>query len=260
MIGGKSVSSFVITYNEQSNIRDCLESVKWVDELVVVDSFSEDDTVEIARRYTDNIIQREFPGHVAQTRFAMAQTTSDWVLWLDADERLTPEAVEQVKAHLEGMAGAEYAGFAFPRKTYFLDRWITHSGWYPQHKLRLALRQAARIEGSDPHPELVVEGRVKRLTGDILHLSFPGGIVDYAQRSGAYAAIAARARFARGRRPSLFRLLLEPPLSLVKSYLLQLGILDGVPGLAIAVGTAYHRFVREVRLRELTREHAAGSE
>ena len=254
MIGGKSVSGFVITYNEQEGLRDCLDSMKWVDELVVVDSYSQDATCEIAGEYTDRIIRREFAGYVAQTRFAFEQTTCEWVMWLDADEALTQQAAGEIHSWLAQPRQVEYDGFAFPRKTYFLDRWIKHGGWYPQHKVRFVRREAARLMGREPHPEFVVEGRVKKLKGDILHFSFPGGIVEYAQRSATFAEAAARARRARGKRASLLRLVLNPPFAFFRSYLLRLGILDGVPGLAVGVGTAYHRFIRELRLWEL--QHA----
>lgn len=257
MIGGKTVSGFVITHNEQDDIADCLESIKWVDELTVVDSYSTDATAEIARRYTDRILEHEFAGHVAQTRFAFEQTTCDWVLWLDADERLTQEATEEVRRIFEEHGGPACDGFAFPRKTFFLGRWITHGGWYPQHKLRLMRRAAARIEGEEPHPEASVEGRVRRLQGDILHLSYPGGIIEYVQRSAKYADIAARGRLARGKRASAAGLVLNPAFVFLKSYVLKLGLLDGVPGLAVAAGTAYHRFIRDIRMRELARGQEA---
>ncbi len=251
MLGGQSVSAIVITYNEEDAIRDCLESVRWADELVVVDSYSEDATLAIAREYTDRIIQREFAGYVAQTRFAFEQTTGDWVLWLDADERLTPAALQEVKRYFERPEGPRCDGFAFPRLTFFMDRWIRHSGWYPQHKLRLFRRAAARIVGRPPHPTARVSGRVRLLRGNILHLSYPNGVVEMAERSARFADRAARARYAGGKRFSWVNLLFKPPLEFLKKYLLCLGALDGLPGLAIAAGSAYHRFVREVRLWQL---------
>ena len=258
MIGGQTISGFVIAYNEQARIGDCLESMKWADELVVVDSYSTDATVEIARRYTDKIVQRQFDGHVGQTAFAFSQVTGDWVLWLDADERLTPQAADEVRRELERPGGPAYDAFAFPRKTMYLGRWITHGGWYPQHKVRLARRAAGRVAGGEPHPELTVDGRVKMLAGDILHLSFPGGVMDYARRSLSYADIAARTRFAQGRRAGWTSILLKPVGAFLKSYVLKRGFLDGVPGLAVGMGTAFHRFTRELRLWELGREGSDG--
>ena len=251
MINARTVSGFVITYNEEAGLRDCLASMAWVDELVVVDSHSEDRTCEIARDYTDRVIQREFAGHVAQTRFAFEQTTGEWVLWLDADERLTQEAADEIRHWLGRPGEVEYDGFAFPRKTYFLDRWIRHGGWYPQHKVRLMRRAAAAIGGEEPHPEVLVNGRVRKLRGDILHLSYPGGVREYMERARTYADISARGRLERGKRTGLPTLLLKPPLTFLKSYVLKRGFLDGVPGLAVAVGSAYYRFCRDLRLWEL---------
>jgi glycosyltransferase involved in cell wall biosynthesis len=258
LIGGKRVSGFVITYNEEANIADCLESIRWADELVVVDSYSEDGTVDLARRYTDRVIQRPFEGYVSQASFAFEQTTGDWVIWLDADERLTPEATEEARAFLEMPDAGGYDGFAFKRKTWFLGRWITHGGWYPQYRVRLMRRQAAAITGQEPHIRAVVAGRTKRLKGEILHFSYPGGILDYVRRSADHAERGALTRFRAGRRFSWVRFLLEPPLVFLKSYFLGLGLLDGLAGFVVAVGTAHYRFIRNVRLWELEAEPAAG--
>ncbi len=253
MLNGQTVSGFVITYNEQDNIRDCLETVKWVDELVVVDSFSDDATVDIARQYTQRVISHEFEGYTLQTRYAFAQCTGDWVLWLDTDERLTPEARAELQEAL-AEAGQQCDGFAFPRKTYFLDRWITHTGWYPQRRLRFFRRSAARVVGPAAHPRVEVAGPVMDLDGDILHYSYPGGLVDMVNRSARFAQIAARERYGQGRRFSLLSLLAKPPLEFLKKYVLLGGFLDGAPGFFIAVTSAYYKFNREAVLWEL--EHA----
>jgi len=250
-LGGQTISAFVITYNEEAALRDCLESIKWVDELVVVDSYSADATVAVARQYTDEIIFREFKSFLDQTRFAFEQTAGDWVLWLDADERLSQEACDEIAEAFRRPGGPACDGMAFPRKTFFLDRWITHGGWYPQRKLRLMRRAAAEIVGYAPHPAARVEGKVLRADGDLLHLSYPGGILDMMRRSARFAELAAQVRYENGKRFSSMELLLEPPLEFLKKTVLQRGILDGLPGLAIAVGSAYYRFVREIKLWEL---------
>jgi glycosyltransferase involved in cell wall biosynthesis len=254
MIGGKAISAFVITYNEEDNIADCLESMKWADELVVVDSFSQDRTVEIARRYTERIIQHEFAGHVAQTRYASEQTTCPWVLWLDADERLTQEALDEVREVLSHQGEPEYSGFAFPRKTFFMGRWILHSGWYPQHKVRLWYREAGTVTGEEPHPRVDLYGPFRKLKGDILHYTYPEGVKDMAAASTRYAWYAARERHAAGRKFHPLHLLLKPPGVFLKKYLLQTGFLDGLPGFAISVGAAYHRFLRETMLWEMAHQ------
>ncbi len=258
MPGGQTISAFVITYNEEAALGDCLESIKWVDDLVVVDSYSEDATVAVARRYTDRIIFREFQSYLDQTRFAFEQTTGDWVLWLDADERLTQRACDEIAEAFRAPGGPACDGMAFPRKTFFLDRWITHGGWYPQRKVRLVRRAAASMGGYAPHPKACVEGEVRQMDGDILHLSYPDGILDMVRRSAGFAEQAARVRYESGVRFRLSSLLLKPPLEFVKKTVLKGGFLDGLPGLAIAVSSAYYRFVREVKLWEL--EHGRAPE
>jgi glycosyltransferase involved in cell wall biosynthesis len=251
MLGGQKVSGFVITFNEEDNVAACLETMKWADDLVVVDSFSTDRTVEIARRYTDRIIQRPFTAYTDQTRFAFEQTTGDWVLWLDADERLTPQALAEVEERFRAPGGPGADGFAFPRRTCFADRWIMHGGWYPQRKVRLFRREGARIGGNPAHPTAEVSGSIVNVRGDILHYSYPGGLAEMAQRSARFADLVARERYERGGRFSLLKLLFRPPFELVKKYVLQLGLLDGMPGLLIAVGSAYYQFLREAKLYEL---------
>jgi glycosyltransferase involved in cell wall biosynthesis len=251
MIGGKTISAFVITLNEERNIAECLESIKWADEIMVVDSYSEDRTLEIASRYTSRIIQRQFAGYVAQTSYALEQTTCPWVLWLDADEHLTPEALAEIRGVFEGPGEPRDRGFAFPRKTFFMGRWIMHSGWYPQRKVRLFHRDCGRVEGEEPHVHVSLDGPVMNMRGDILHHSYPGGLAEMVGTSTNYAALAARARYAAGGRFSLASLLVKPPGTFLKKYLLQMGLLDGFPGLTIAAGAAYYRFMREAMLWEL---------
>ena len=251
MIDDKAISAFVITRNEERNIAHCLGSLTWVDDLVVVDSYSDDSTVEIARRYTDRVIQHEFIGYGAQTRYACEQTTSPWVMWLDADERITPEAADEVRGIFEQTGELPHKGYAFPRKTFFMDRWIMHSGWYPQHKVRLFHRDFGTIEGEEPHPSVALRGPVAKLKGNILHYTYPGGLRDLVAVSTKYAYSAAKARHHAGRRFSWLNLLLKPPATAVKKYLLQMGFLDGLPGLAISIGAAYYRFMRETMMWEL---------
>lgn len=260
MIGEKKISAFVLTYNEEDNIGPCLQTLKWADEIVVVDSFSTDRTLDCARRFTHRILQREFAGHVAQTRFAAEQTSCPWITWLDADERLTDRAISEIHAALESPGRPEHAGFAFPRKTFFMGRWITHSGWYPQHKVRLWHRAHGEVAGEEPHPRVDLDSEPQELRGDILHYSYPRGMRDMVATSTKYAWYAARERHQKGRRPSLLSMLLKPPGNFLKKYILQRGCLDGMPGLAIAVGAAYYRFMREMMIWELENAPPGGED
>lgn len=244
------VSGFVITYNEEDNIGDCLDTLRWVDELVVVDSGSEDRTVEIARQKADRVIHQDFLGYTAQTRFALEQTSHPWVMWLDADERLTPEARGEIEEFLDDPASEGHVGLAFPRRTRFLGRWVTHSGWYPKRKLRFFRRDRGELVGAEPAPAFEPEGEVVEARGDILHYSYPGGMADMLDRQNNFTTRAARERYEEGRRMSWMKLVLEPPFELLKKYFLRFGFLDGMAGLAIAGGTAYYKFVREIKLWE----------
>jgi len=251
VIAGEKISGFVITYNEEKNIRECLETLRWVDELVIVDSYSEDGTVEIACEYTDRIIRHPFAGYVAQAQFASEQTSLPWVMWLDADERLTQRALDEIREFFTTSEHRDYAGAAFPRKAFFMNRWVLHSGWYPAPKLRLFHRDRAAVGGREPSIVVETSGKVKHLKGDILHLTYPRGVTDMLAATNRLTGAAAKARYALGRRFSPVKMLLEPPFTFLKRYLLQRGFLDGMAGLVIAAGAAYYRFLREVKMWEL---------
>jgi glycosyltransferase involved in cell wall biosynthesis len=165
------LSICIITYNEEENIRDCLESVKWAEEIIVVDSFSNDKTVAICQEYTNKIIQRPWPGHIEQKNFALEQAAQPWILCLDADERLSPLATEEVIREVS-QENNLYHGFFFPRHSYYLGRWINHGGWYPDYKLRLAKKGKARWGGRNPHDKLILDGKSQYLKGEILLHSF----------------------------------------------------------------------------------------
>ena len=138
------ISSFVVCCNDEKRIRRCLESVKWCDEIIVVDSGSTDSTLEICREYTDRIIQRPWPGFVAQKRFALEQCRGEWVLNIDADERVSAELVHEFETRFESPELQEIDGFYIPRKTWYLNRWVMHGGWYPNYLLRLARRDRSK--------------------------------------------------------------------------------------------------------------------
>ena len=249
MTARPTISVSLITYNEEENVRDCLESVKWADEIVVVDSLSTDRTVEIARGYTDHIFQRPWPGINAQKSFALQQTTGEWFLNVDADERVPPELAREIQEVVR-LADRPEAGFTMRRKTWYLGRWITHGGWYPDRKLRLARRGKARYGGVDPHDHLYVDGPVGELRADLHHYTYRD-LGDHARRMDQYATVAAQELLRRGARRPLAGMLLHPPARFLKMYLLRLGFLDGAPGLMVAAMTSYYVFLKYARLWEL---------
>jgi glycosyltransferase involved in cell wall biosynthesis len=243
------ISVVIITFNEEKNIRDCLESISWVDEIIVVDSFSTDRTVEICREYTDQVIQREWPGHVRQKQFALEQATGDWILCLDADERLSKEATEEIRSSvLDGLQSVD--GFILPRQSYYLGRWICHGGWYPDNKLRLVQRGQARWGGEDPHDKLMTNGKTKQLRGKILHYVYTN-ISHQLRTVDAFSRISAETWDRQGKYFNLFLLLFRPPIRFLETYIWKKGFLDGMPGFIIAIISSYYVFLKYAKLWEL---------
>jgi len=249
-----SIAVTIITFNEEQNIRRCLESVRWADEIIVVDSFSSDATVAICREYTDRIIQRQWPGFREQKQFALEQAGCDWVLNLDADEQLSPNAIEQIQQEiLRGNPAAD--GFIFPRQSYYLGRWIRHGGWYPDLKLRLVRRGHGRWVGANLHEKLEADGATTQLTGKILHYVYRD-ITHQLQTVASFSQAAAEEWHRNGKKFNLLEMLLRPPLRFLAMYFWKGGMRDGLPGFIIAVITSYYVFLKYARLWELQRDRA----
>jgi glycosyltransferase involved in cell wall biosynthesis len=246
------LSVTVITFNEEKNIRDCLASVKWADEIIVVDSFSTDRTVEICRQYTDKVIQRKWSGHVDQKQFALEQAAGDWVLSLDADECLSEGAIREVK---EGIKNHEASvdGYIFPRRSYYLGRWINYGGWYPDRKLRLVRKGTAYWGGVNPHDKLITKGSTKILKNDILHYVYRD-ISHQLETVDNFSRIVANIWHKEGKKFSLFSLLIRPTASFFRTYFRKRGFLDGMPGFIVSAITSYYVFLKYAKLWELLRK------
>jgi glycosyltransferase involved in cell wall biosynthesis len=244
------VSVCIITKDEERNLPDCLASVAWADEIVVVDSRSADRTREIAAAAGARVIERDFPGHVEQKNFAVGEARHDWVLCLDADERLSPALADSVRRALE--APGDRAGFECARLTFHLGRPIRHGGWYPDRKLRLFDRRRGKWGGRNPHDRVEVAGPVGRLEGDLHHESYRS-LSDHLRQIDFFTDIAAREKRARGVRSSLPALVLRPFGKFLRMYLLKAGFLDGVAGFVVAITGAYYVFLKYAKLRELER-------
>jgi glycosyltransferase involved in cell wall biosynthesis len=241
------ISASVICQDEEDRIADCLASVAWCDETVVVDSGSRDRTLEVARKRATRVVQREWPGYVAQRQFALEQATGDWVLCLDADERCTPELRDRL---LDALASnSPVAGFEVRRRSFHLGRWIGHGGWYPDWKLRIVRRGRARCTGHEPHYRLVVDGPVARLDADLLHLTYRD-FADHLRTVQRFSDVVAARWAAEGRRPSLARALLHPPVKFLECYVWKQGFRDGWAGLVIAATSAFYVFAKHVKHRE----------
>jgi glycosyltransferase involved in cell wall biosynthesis len=242
------ISVCVVAMNEEDNIADCLASADFVDERIVVDSHSKDATRERAAASGARVIERDWPGHVEQKNFAIDQAANDWVLCLDADERVSPELKASILAALE--RGDLPDGFEMARRTWYLGRWIRRGGWYPDVKLRLFRRSKGRWGGVNPHDHARVEGRVVRLDGDLLHYSYRS-ISDHLRSIDVFTTIAAKEKLKAGRRAGIVDLTLRPFGKFLRMYVLKLGFLEGAAGFVVAATGAFYVFLKYAKLREL---------
>jgi glycosyltransferase involved in cell wall biosynthesis len=245
------LSAYVIAYNEEARIRDALESIKWVDEIVVLDSHSTDRTEQICRGFTDKVYQCDFAGFGRLRNRALELVTHDWVLSLDADERATDELRQEI--HRELASGPRADAFFVPRRNFFLGRWIRHCGWYPDYrqpqffnKHRLRYRDDLVHEGFD------VTGRVDYLRGHVLQYPFRD-IDHYLAKMDRYSDLMAQQMAARGRRFHAHHLVAHPVFTFIKMYGLRRGFLDGMPGLILSLLYAYYTFVKYAKLWEAGR-------
>ncbi len=240
------ISAAIITLNEERNLPRLLESLTCVDEIVVVDSGSTDRTKEIAERYGARVIAHDWPGYAAQKNFAAAQAANDWILSLDADEALT----ENLQAEILQLKEKEpqVVGFRFPRLAQYLGRWIFHSGWYPDSKIRLYDRRRGRWVGDYVHESVTVDGPVAELAGPLNHFTC-NSLDEHRRTLERYTSLAAQELRARGERAGIARLVLSPPATFLRSYILKLGFLDGYPGFLIAVMAARYVFKKYSKTR-----------
>jgi glycosyltransferase involved in cell wall biosynthesis len=243
-----SLSATVITLNESANIRAALESVSWADEIIVVDSESTDDTVAIARGFTDKVIVRPWPGYIAQKNFAAEQAANDWILSLDADERISPALAEEIRALVREPSGA--AGYRMPRVTFHLGRWIRSTDWYPDYQLRLYDRRRARWAGRYVHESVKADGPVVDLNGEILHYAYRD-LAHHFQTMDRYTTLAARQMFEEGRRAGMLDLAVHPPAAFLRNYVLRGGFRDGIPGLIVSAMNARYVGLKFAKLWEL---------
>ncbi len=244
------ISATIITHNEAANIARAICSLDCADEILVVDSGSTDETVRIAAELGARMIAHPWEGFAAQKNFAVQQARHDWVLSLDADEELNSEARAALR---EWKQSAPAVGaYCFARRAQYLGRWILHSGWYPDWKIRLFDRNKAHWAGDYVHESVVADGPVKTMNGEILHYTC-NSLDDHRKRIEFYTDLAAREIFERGGRAGFASRLLAPPWVFANTYFLRLGVLDGVPGFLIAWMAARYVHRKYAKLAQLQR-------
>ena len=243
----------VITLNEAPHIAACLASVGWADERLVVDSGSSDGTPDLARAAGARVISHEWSGYSAQKDFAASQASNDWILSVDADERVTPELAAEITRLLTGSPAD--AGYRMPRVTWHLGRWIRTTDWYPDYQLRLYDRRKAHWNGRRVHESVDATGSVGQLHGEMQHLAYRD-ISHHLVTMDRYTTLAAEQMASEGRRAGVADLVFHPPAAFLRNYVLRRGFADGAAGFIISAMNAHYVFLKFAKLWERQRRTA----
>ena len=236
------LSVFILTYNEEHNIRGCLESVTWADEVIVVDSFSTDRTVEICKEYTDKIYQHEFKGFGRQRNIALEHTEHEWVLSIDADERVTAELKEEILERLHTNPDAD--GYFVPRISHFFGFRIKHCGLYPDYRqLQFFNRKKMRYSEQLVHEGFELTGQAAHLKEHVLHYPFRT-IEEFVRKMNMYSTLSAKDMVRAGKKFSFHQLISHPTATFLRLYILKLGFLDGKIGFVLSSLYSYYTFMK----------------
>jgi glycosyltransferase involved in cell wall biosynthesis len=244
------ITATIITFNEERNIREACESVSWVDEIVVVDSNSTDATRELAQAAGARVIVNDWPGFGAQKQFAVDQAQHEWILSLDADERVSDELRQSIHSLKESSLAD---GYLLPRRTQYQGRWIRGGGWYPDHQLRFFRRSKGRWKLRHIHESVAMEpgAKVATLNGDLLHFTAQNAAYHHRMIGERYAPLSAQQMFEEGRRTSSSKVAIAGPAAFIRSFILKGGFRDGFAGFTIASFAAHHAFLKHLMLWEL---------
>ncbi len=242
------LSAIVITKNEAGHIAECLDSISFVDEIVVVDSQSEDGTEKIAKRFTRKVYVIEWKGYAEAKQHALQKSTGEWILWLDADERVPPRLAEEIKQVID--KNAVFSGYRMPRKAFFLGKWIRHGGWYPGYVVRLFRKEKGRFGDERVHERLILDGPVGTLKSPLIHYT-DQSIEQYFDKFNRYTSLAAQDLRDRGKRVTVLGMLFRSVHMFVRMYIFRAGFLDGVEGFLLAVFSSNYVFTKYAKLWKL---------
>ncbi len=243
-----SLSVAIITYNEKDNIRPCLASIDWADEIVVVDSGSDDGTPDICREHNIHFFIEPWQGFARQKNSAIAKTTGHWVLCLDVDERITEELREEIKTTISQPDAKD--GYFLARKNFFLGKWIKHCGWYPDYTLRLFKNGKGRYAEREVHESIDLAGSTGHLKNPMEHHTYKS-ISDYITRLDNYTTLAAVELNKQNKHYGLWHIVLRPIYTFFHMYVIRLGFLDGCDGLILSGLYSFYTFTKYVKLRKL---------
>ncbi len=243
------ISACVTAGNEEDKIAACLASLEWCDEIVVVDSYSQDKTYEICKRFTPHVYQHPWEGYIAQKNYIRSLARFPWILYVDADEVVSDALRAEIEGEFE-RGPSDTVGYRFPRMVYYLGKWIRHGEWYPDIKLRLFRKELGHSEGQEPHDRVVVNGPVRTLRSPLYHYTYDN-LSDHIHTLNRFSSISAKAKFDQGEKFLWRDLFFRPPFRFFKSYVAKRGFLDGRQGFIIALMSAFGVFVKYAKLMEL---------
>ncbi len=246
----------IITKNEEENIRPCLRSITFASQVVLVDSGSTDATLAIAEEFGCEIYSEEWRGFGPQKQSAIEKCRLPWILVLDADERIPPDTADIIKKIVTD-SNVKEAGFSFPRKNYFQDRWIKHAGWWPDRVIRLFRKESGRITSAKVHESVEVTGIVGELNVPIEHFT-ESSLSKIIQKIDKYSTLGAEEAFKEGKHSSAFSAFMRAFFTFNQDYFLRLGILDGRQGLTLAVTDAVNKFFKYAKLSEFGKTRQDG--
>jgi len=247
----EKLTVIVPTFNEEENLPECLESVKWADEIIVVDSGSTDATLSIAQKYAHRILQHEYINSATQKNWAIPQATHPWVMIVDADERVTPQLREEIERVLRK---PQHQGYSIGRLNHFLGYPLRHGGWSPKEdrNIRLFMRDRGRYENKEVHADVIVQGTVGHLTHPLIHYSYRT-LDQYLKKLERYTQWAAMDIIKRGKPVRWYHLAIRPLADFIRLYFIKLGFLDGLPGLIVALLSAYYVMIKYSKAWEMER-------
>ena len=240
------ITAVIITYNEEENIRECLESVKWANEIIVVDSKSKDKTTEIAIEFTSHIIITDNITYGEKRNLAIDAASGEWIFWVDADERATNELKDEIQKTISSANGTD--AYYINRKSFFINKFIKHSGWYPDYTLRLFKKSAGiKFDDAKVHEKAEYSGKTEKLKNEILHYT-NRSFEQYIQKMNNYTSLSAEELFADNKKTSFFDIIFRPAFTFFKMYFLKFGIFDGYMGLVLCTLSSVHVMVKYSKL------------
>jgi len=244
----QKISAIIITKNEELNIDKCLRSISWCDEIIVLDSGSTDKTEQICKNYTENFYFHEWQGYGPQKQAALLKAKYNWVLSIDADEEVTSELKEEI---LEILASENnFSGFLIPRKSFYLGKFINHSGWYPDYILRIGNRKKISFSEDIVHEKMTIDGNVGKLKNNLLHYPYRN-IYHHFEKINNYSELSAKKMFLNNKSASPWKIIFAPLFAFFRAYFLKKGFLDGYQGFLISLSTGISTYLKYIKLKEL---------